>query len=293
MPSHLHEALLFLFRNRPGLAPELLRDALNAELPAYTESRVESAELTDIQPAEYRADLVVLLYDGKPVRGIVVEVQLSSDEDKRYTWPTYAVCLRSRIRCPVCVLVVTAHESVARWARAPIDLGFGNQFVPWVLGPSGVPVVTDAQVARRDPELAVLSAMAHGGDADRETAVQIAAAALSASAGLDARRARLYLDLVLSSLTEAARKVLQAMDPDKYEYQSEWARNIHARAREEGREEGEAKGKAELLLKMLTLRFGAPLESTRVRVLTASSPELDTFAERVLSATRLEDVLGD
>ena len=60
MPSHLHEALLLLFRNRPALAPELLRSALHQELPAYTEARIESADLTDIQPAEYRADLVVL-----------------------------------------------------------------------------------------------------------------------------------------------------------------------------------------------------------------------------------------
>jgi hypothetical protein len=74
----LHEALLLLFRNRPTLALELLRDALHVEwLPAYTEVRIDSAELTDIQPAEYRADLVVLLLNGVPVLGIVVEVQLS------------------------------------------------------------------------------------------------------------------------------------------------------------------------------------------------------------------------
>ncbi len=39
--------------------------------------RLESAELTDVKPAEYRADLVVLLCDGEPVLGIVVEVQLA------------------------------------------------------------------------------------------------------------------------------------------------------------------------------------------------------------------------
>jgi hypothetical protein len=42
MPSRLHEALLVLFRNRPELAPELLRDALHIELPAYTEARIEA-----------------------------------------------------------------------------------------------------------------------------------------------------------------------------------------------------------------------------------------------------------
>lgn len=56
------------------LAPELLRDALHVELPQYTEARIDSADLTEIQPAEYRADLVVLLLDDVPVLGIVRDV---------------------------------------------------------------------------------------------------------------------------------------------------------------------------------------------------------------------------
>src|SRR5437016_5351376 len=108
MPSHLHEALLLLFRNRPALAPELLRDALHVQLPDYTDVRIDSADLTDIQPAEYRADLVVLLLRDTPVLGIVLEVQLNNDEDKRYVWQVYVANLRARIRCPVSLLVVAA-----------------------------------------------------------------------------------------------------------------------------------------------------------------------------------------
>jgi hypothetical protein len=69
MPSLSHEALLLLFRNRPELAPELLRDALHVTLPPYSNVRLESADLTDVSPAEYRADLVVLLVDATPVLG--------------------------------------------------------------------------------------------------------------------------------------------------------------------------------------------------------------------------------
>jgi hypothetical protein len=123
MPSFHHEALLQLFRNRPRLAPELLHDALQQNLPEFTEARVESADLTDIQPAEYRADLVVLLLNDKPVLGIVVEAQLARDDDKHYAWPAYVANLRARIKCPVCLLVVAVDEHVARWAAAPIDLG--------------------------------------------------------------------------------------------------------------------------------------------------------------------------
>jgi len=51
VPSQLHEALLLLFRNRPKLAPEVLRECLHVELPDYTEVRVEAADLSDVQPA--------------------------------------------------------------------------------------------------------------------------------------------------------------------------------------------------------------------------------------------------
>jgi hypothetical protein len=50
-------------------------------------------------------------------------VQLSTDEDKRYVWPVYVANLRARIRCPVCLLVIAADETVARWARKPVDPG--------------------------------------------------------------------------------------------------------------------------------------------------------------------------
>ena len=296
MPSQLHEALLLLFRNRPELAPELLRDALHIELPRYSEARIESAQLTDIQPAEYRADLVVLLYKGEPVLGIIVEVQLRPDEDKRYSWPVYVAGLRARIRCPVCLLVVTAEESVAQWAVQVLELGGGNRFVPLVLGPSGMPEVTDEEVARRDPELAVLSAMAHGADADTEKALRIAVVAMAASEGLDAERSTLYFDLVAAALGEAARKALQSMDPAKYEYQSEFARRYVAQGRAEGEARGEArgevKGRAELLLKQLTLRFGPLSAAVLERVRAASIVEIDAFAERVLTAKSLDEVLG-
>lgn len=37
--------------------------ALDVALPAWTEARIESADLSDLQAAEYRADLVVLRCD--------------------------------------------------------------------------------------------------------------------------------------------------------------------------------------------------------------------------------------
>jgi len=292
MPSQLHEVLLLLFRNRPELAPSLLRESLHVTLPRYAQVRIEAAELTDVQPAEYRADLVILLYEDKPVLGIVVEVQLSVDENKPYAWPVYAVGLRARMRCPVCVLVVTAQESVVRWASRAIELGGSSVFVPLVIGPSAVPVVTDTARASAEPELAVLSAMAHGRSADPDEAVQVATAAMVASLGLDPDRSVLYFDLVLASLSEAARASLQAMDPAKYQFQSEFAKRYLSQGRAEGKAEGKAEGRAELLAKLLTLKFGVLDDATVERLRAASTAELERWAERILTATTLDDVVG-
>jgi hypothetical protein len=308
MPSHLHEALLFLFRNRPTLAPELLRDALHVEVPEYTEARIDSAELTDIQPAEYRADLVVLLLHGVPVLGIIVEVQLSPDERKLFVWPSYVANLRARLELEVCLLVVTADEATARWAAKPIHLGGGNGFTPLVLGPSGVPEITDEAQAQTDPELAVLSAMAHGRDADAGKSARIALAAQWASLGLDEDRSQLYFDLVMASLSEAARRELQTMDPAKYEYQSEFAKRYVAQGRLEGKAEGKAEGKvegkvegkaegrlegrADLVVRQLTLRFGPLPSDVLSRISAASIEELDAIGERLLTAQSLQEALG-
>jgi Domain of unknown function (DUF4351) len=300
MPSQLHEVLLLLFRNRPSLAPELLRDALGVTLPEYSEARIDSADLTQIQPTEYRADLVVLLLHGEAVLGIVVEVQLSTDERKSYVWPVYVANLRARLECPVCLLVVTADEATAKWAGRPIDLGASNRFTPFVIGPSGVPWVTSEQQARDDPELAVLSAMAHGKDPDTARSVQVAIAAQLASLGLDEDRSKFYCDLIQHALSEAARQALQTMDLSKYEYQSEFAKRYVAQGREEGREQGLAKGRSEgsaagradLLGRLLAHRFGPLPGVARERLAAASIEELDAIGERLLTARSLPEALG-
>lgn len=291
MPSQLHETLLFLFRNQPALAPGLLRDALHVELPTYTETRIESAELTDIQPAEYRADLVVLLYDDRPALGIVVEAQLAIDDRKRYAWPVYVAGLRARMRCPVCLFVVTPNEAVARWASKEIDLGGGSCLRPHVLGPSGVPEIVDDVLSKSDPELAVLSAMAHGRDADINKAAHIAKAALAGTEDLDDHRKQLYFDWVFASLSEPAARSLQAMKPFKFEYQSDFARKYFAEGLAAGAAAGEAQVRAAVLLKQLQLKFGALPDPVVDRVRSAGVDELDTWAERILSAVALDDVL--
>jgi len=166
----------------------------------------------------------------------------------------------------------------------PLELGGQNRFIPFVLGPSRVPEIADETQAIADPELAVLSAMAHGQDADTGKAVQIALAAQLAIHGLDEDRSKLYVDLVLTSLSEAARKALRTMDPAKYQYQSDFAKNYVA--------QGETSGRAALVIKQLTSRFGPLTDAVQTTISEASIAELDAIGVRLLTAQNLQDALG-
>lgn len=277
MASMQHEGLVLLFRNRPTLAPELLSQALGLPLPPYSEARVESAELTEVVPTEYRADLVVLLLEGKHVFAIVVEVQLSRDEDKRQTWPVYLTNLRSRVRCPTALLVVAPDAAVARWCAQPIPLGHpGFVLHPLVAGPDAIPVLVDEQEARNDPELAVLSAMAHGHE---KVGHAIARSVLAAVEGLEAERVSLYVDLALSSLSEAARRALEAlMQSGTYEYQTEIVRKWVAerrKAREEGHQEGLQQGREQGLQQGLQEGRHEGERAALLEVLDARGIEVD------------------
>jgi hypothetical protein len=137
--------------------------------------------------------------------------------------------------------------------------------------------------------------MAHGRSSDTELALEIAVAAMTASLGLDPDRSVLYFDLVYASLSEAARKSLQAMDPAKYEFQSEFAKRYLSQGRAEGdargEARGEARGRAETLVKLLTLKFGVLDDVVSERIRSASLPELEDWTERVLSAASIEELL--
>jgi hypothetical protein len=296
MPSMAHETLVDLFKNRPALGAELLAEALGVALPPYSEARLLSIDLSQIRPAEYRADLVVLLLDGDvPVSVLIIEVQLGVDLRKRFTWPEYAMGARAMHSCPVGLLVVAPDPEVAAWCAEPIETGIpGFVLRPPVLGREAVPVVTDPAEAARRPELAVLSAMAHGAS---ERGAAIAAAALPAIRELDEERARFYGDLVLNSLNKAARQALEAMMKG-YEYQSEFAKKYVAQGRSEGRSEGltegRAEGEARALLTALRARGIAVPEATRERILAQKDPDqLDRWLEKAVVATSLAEVLGE
>jgi hypothetical protein len=284
MPSMAHDVLVHLFKNRPSLGPELLTEALGVALPSYTEARLISIDLTTVRPAQYLADVVVLLLDGDvPTWVLIVEVQLGIDPRKRFTWPEYTTGVRAERGCPAGLLVVAPDPDVAAWCEEPIDIGTpGFVLTPPVLGRRAVPIVTDPGEAARRPELAVLSAMAHG---DGAQGAAIAAAVLPVVAQLGDERARFYGDIVLNSLNQAARLALEAMMKG-YEYQSDFAKKYVA--------QGEARGEARALLAALRVR-GIPVpDVARERILAEKDPErLERWVERAVVASSLAEVLDE
>jgi hypothetical protein len=294
-PSLMHEGVIALVRDKPAFAASLLRELLHVEVPRFDEARLTEAALNQLVPVEYHADAVVLfdiIYDqNKPVFGTIFEVQLERKERKRYTWPLYAAAACARYECPFVVIAVTPDPAVARWASQPIDLGDGMIFRPRVIGPEGIPQVTDRDQAVREPQLAVLSVVAHGGG-EVEAAVSIARAAVSAVLSLPEEQRLLYSVLIESALSEAARKAL-AMEPQIVKFFSEAQRRSYDQGEAKGKAEGEAKGKAEALLMFLRRRGLAVTEEQQQQIATCTDlATLDRWLDRAFSVTSVAELLA-
>jgi hypothetical protein len=280
MPTMTHEALIALFRNQPTLATTLLGGPLGVELPAFEQVRVEPADYTELVPTEYRADTIVIFSKSeKPVLAVVVEVQLRRDLEKRFTWPVYLINLRARLRCRTILLVVSTAEAAA-WCGQSFETGHpGWTLTPLVVGPDRVPVVTDIEQARDDPELAVLSALAHGADPDGS---QILNALVGAIEAVDEDRGRLYTDVVLAVLPEAAQKYLEKlMTISAYQFQSNFARR------------NQALGETKAVLLVLENRGIEVSDEARARITECTDLEqVDAWLHRAFTVTSVDELFN-
>lgn len=210
--------------------------------------------------------------------GIILEAQLQVDPDKPYTWPMYAVSARARFRCPFVVLVVTADADTARWAAQPVELGGDVTWRSLVVGPEGIPIITDVDRAVREPHLAVLSAMAHGRDNDVSTAVAVASAAALGAAALPEPLRMLCFALIESSLGDAARKSFEML-PQGQRFMSDTQRRSFA------------EGQAKAILRVLERR-GVPVSAEqRERILgCADFATLEAWLDRAVTAATAEEL---
>ncbi len=116
---------------------------------------------------------------------------------------------------------------------------------------------------------------------------------------LDDDRALLYSDLVLASLSGAARIALEElMANGNYVYQSDFAKKHQAHGRAEGRAEGKAEGKAEgeatAILTVLQARGIAVTPEQRRRVFACSdSAMLERWIAKAVAITVVDDLFAD
>ncbi len=289
MPSLLHEGLLQLVRDKPELVARLLNDLHGVRVPPFTQARLDEGALPELVPVEYFADVVVLfMLDKSPVFGAILEAQLQPDRRKRFTWPLYALAARARHECPFVVVVATPDDGTAQWAAQPIDLGDGHSYRVRVIGPEGIPVITDAERATRDPYLAMLSVVAHG-QGDQDVALAIATATAEAIRRLPKEDQRLlYWFIILNSLGEAARKAFEML-PDIQPFLNESQRQAFAEAEAKGK----AEGKAEALLNFLAKRGISTTEIQRRRILDCRDlAMLDRWLDRALTVTKIDDLFA-
>lgn len=115
MPSVPHELLVHIAREHPDVVLDLAPDLAAAILGDAEEISRDTTTLSELQPAEYGADAVLIgrIAAGEHAIGaLIVEVQLATDEDKLFSWPLYIAGLRGRLRCPVALLVITLDDSL-------------------------------------------------------------------------------------------------------------------------------------------------------------------------------------
>jgi len=229
-------------------------------------------------------------------------MQRSADQDKRYSWPAYATVLRAKVKHPVWLVVVALDPAVAKWAGQPIVLGPGSVFTPIVITSAHVPMITNLDTARQLPELAVLSAIAHGASSHAQS---IGRTVLDALSEVDPERAQLYCDLVLQAVNEYAREVLEAlMLSGQYQFQSDLAKRLRAEGEQVGVERGlqqglqrglqtgRQEGIKSALLTILESRLGTIPQESRQQILSCSDTRtLQRWLQRAAIAGELREVL--
>jgi hypothetical protein len=288
MASILHEALVELLAEHPELLIPALQQQLG-DLPVDLQFRRGESSQSKIPPL--RADLGLELrrpQQSEPFAAITLEIQLSKDENKPFSWLLYHAGQHYRLRVPSYLLVVTNDPEVAAWAAGPFSSGMVTMR-PLVLSPAHFPPVTNPEEAKRSLERAFLSGLVHASEPVAADIGLAMAAALDASpddTGL------YYWDTLLAVLGDAIRSTIHMQMKD-WKPRSEWGKQFLADVKNEVRAEGLAEGRAASILDLLDAR-GLSLEPSLRQRITACS-DVDVLAQwlrRAATAVSVEEVFA-
>jgi predicted transposase YdaD len=112
-------------------------------------------------------------------------------------------------------------------------------------------------------------------------------------ADVEQRRHLLTALVALLPEEEMVRMVERLLEDDELLLELPYMQRIREAGRAEGRLEGRREGEAEMLLRLLRLRFGSVPSEVTTRVTTADPETLLRWSERVLSSPTLEAVFAE
>ena len=140
----------------------------------------------------------------------------------------------------------------------------------------------------------VLSAIEHGQSSDIPLVARIASAAILASADIDVERSRLYLDLILISLSQNAPEAFEAtMNSLGYEYQSDFARKYFTEGEAQGEARGEARGEGKAVLAVLEARAVPISDEARERIASCTdSDQLMIWISKAVTVKDSDELFG-
>jgi hypothetical protein len=242
--------LVELLARSPQLLPPLLGDRLDAAIALDASADLRPTDLcircgqsTATQLPVLFADLGLELHQPhapdphRPTIALTVEIQLTLDDDKPYSWIPYLGAQYHRLHVPAYLLVVTNDPTIAAWAAGPFRAGHLT-LTPWVLGPDDVPAITTLDQARKSLDMALFSGIVHGRE---PIAVPIGLVLRQALDEAPDDVGLYYWDAFLASLTDTVRKELDMLLPT-FQPRSDWSKEIFAKGLAEGLAEGEVRG---------------------------------------------------
>ena len=322
-PKHPHDSLFKLAFSDPASGAALLR----ALLPEVLAERVDFASLTLRSGSFKDRDLAGLESDlifSADVEGrealfyFLLEHQSSVDSSMawrlwRYVtriWQWYVGESEGVVRLPLVVPVVIYHGD-RRWtaARSVAELLDVEATLAAELGelvPNLRYLLDDltqlepaALRARSLPAFATVSLWALRTASDRgfaQTASELSDLFDGIRRAPDGRGALWTIFSYLSTISGADEDLVAVvagqLSAPVQEDVMDLVEHFAEQKKEEGRAEGRAEGRRGLLARQLTLKFRAPPREVEARVAAASLDETERWAERILTASTLEEVFA-
>jgi hypothetical protein len=194
------------------------------------------------------------------------------------------VQLEAELTVNAALLVYCPNPAVAARYRGMVESeGLSVPLRPFIFTPRDVPLVSDVNLARANPALAVFSALCHAGDAEVDAVFPAIAEALRT---LGPTRAILYHDIVLAGLPRAPRARWEAYmtTTTGSQYRSELFREIDER--------GQAIGEGRAVLTVLDARGVHVPDEVREQIRACTDlTQLDTWLRRAVTATSADEVI--